>query len=138
MMQNHCADSLYKEAFEQWAEVFEEYPDLIDSPVADDVFAQANQYFKLIGYSNRKWRDFPLQKVVDEKARMGGPTGLPTSSQIKAMEQDEADAADDDLDSDSEDDASDEATPDDETTTSDDTAEPETDSEDSDSESDDS
>ncbi len=129
------ADSLYRESFEQWNEVLEEFPELVDSPVVDEMFLEAAEYFKLTEYSNRKWKDFPLQKVVDTLAARGKSPGLPTSSELRAMEQDAADAAEqDEEDSDDQEDSDDEEDSDQEDSDDKDSDDKDSDEEDSDEE----
>lgn len=121
------ADSLYFEAFERWNEVLKDHPDLIDSPLGEDLFADAGQYLRLIEFTNRKWTtDFPLQEVIDARATRGKPTGLPTTGDIREREEDEADSAE--MDDDGDDDSGESATEAEEGEESD---QPETDSDDS-------
>ena len=92
ILQRKGADSLFIEAFERWNEVLEEHPEMLDSPLADDLFDDVKAYLEMIRISNRDYpEDFPLQKFIDSQSKTGDLDGLPTSEDLAANRQDAED-----------------------------------------------
>ena len=90
------AATLYEEAFVRWDEVLKQHTDLIDTPGVEDLMAALQEYNKLLLFSGKTWpNDFSLQWVIDERAKLGESDGLPTSEQIKLMNEDREDAESD-------------------------------------------
>ena len=93
------ARKLFEEAFSKWDEVLQVHPDLVDSPVVDNLVDFMREYDQLLLVSGKQWPDdFALQWAIDQRAKAGENDQLPTSEDIKAMREDAEDAAEGDED----------------------------------------
>ena len=80
------AISLYMDAFDQWSKIFTEYPDLVDSPLSDEIADEMKQFLLMLNSSNTPWpRDFPLQWLIDQRKSQGEPDNLPTSEDVEEL-----------------------------------------------------
>lgn len=78
------AISLYEDAFRQWSEVFRLYPNLQESPLSDDMADEMHLYKDMLSFSNSEWPDdFPLQWLIDVRAKNREPDELPTSEDLE-------------------------------------------------------
>ena len=84
------AATLFEEAFVKWDEVLKNHPELMGTPVMDDLNTSMAQYRQLLAFSGKLWpRDFVLQWFIDKQVSMGENRGLPTSEQVEAWYEDE-------------------------------------------------
>lgn len=82
------SETLFIEAFSRWKTVLEEYPDLVDSPLADLLLTDILEYYQLLLFAGKEWpNDFPLQDFVDQKEARGEGKGLPTSSTLEERDE---------------------------------------------------
>ena len=81
------AISLYLNAFALWSEVFEEYPELKDGVMSDDIKDFILRYREMLNVTNREWlADFPLQGFLDYRYQLGKTDdGLPTSEGLDEL-----------------------------------------------------
>ncbi|MFK7768510.1 MAG: peptidylprolyl isomerase [Mariniblastus sp.] len=80
------AMSLYLDAFAKWAEILEEYPELKDGHLANEVLKGIKAYQNMLITTNREWPvDFPLQKFLDDRFEVGERDGLPTTDILREI-----------------------------------------------------
>ncbi len=87
----------YKRGFEIWAEVLEKYPDLKRGDLIEDLIEHMKRYYVVLRVAGKEWPlDFPLQYVIDRRAKLGEGDGVPTSEQVQARrEREQADKEND-------------------------------------------
>ncbi|QEG21139.1 hypothetical protein [Mariniblastus fucicola] len=89
------AVTLYEEAFSKWDELLKQHPDLIESPVVDNLVESMLKYRQLLFFAGKQWpKDFVLQWVIDSRKKTGNDDGLPTSQQVQDWLEDEQAASD--------------------------------------------
>ncbi len=87
------AISLYEQAFEKFAEVFDLYPRMRSGEMADDLVKSMQDYHKMLKISSLKWpKNFVLQRFIDERALNPDESdNLPTSQMVEDLYIDEED-----------------------------------------------
>ena len=84
------AITLYNEAFEYWQPILKANPRLMDGQLGNRLVANIKEYQKMLDFTNREWpKDFPMQEMIDARARAGDRDDLPTTAQLKEFEDDE-------------------------------------------------
>lgn len=70
----------YEQSFNLWKKVFEDYPSLDDDVMEDDLVSAMQEYYNNLRKVKSDWPlDFPLQSLVDKRARQRMEDGLPTT-----------------------------------------------------------
>ena len=65
-------------AWDEWAKIFEQYPQLIKDEMADDLREVINRYKRVLDQLDEEFpRDFKLQILVQEKEKEVGPPAGP-------------------------------------------------------------
>ncbi len=64
------AIELYEQSFQQWAEIFDDYPILVIDTSAEDLYESVQEYMKAID-SNELPEDFPLRTFVEMMGQYG-------------------------------------------------------------------
>lgn len=70
----------YEKSFSLWKDILEEHPELEDDVMEDDLVEAMKEYYGNLIKVQEEWPlDFPLQFLVDRRARRQIPDGLPTT-----------------------------------------------------------
>ncbi len=94
------AITLYEDAFRKWDDVLNKYPDLKDGVFVQELMEKANVYWDMLKITNREWPDdFPLQKLIDDRAANGEMDNLPTTEMLEAMRSQRESNDEDDVES---------------------------------------
>ena len=82
------AISLYLSAFSKWQSVFDEYPELTDGLLADQLKESVDTYYDMLKVTNREWpENFPMQQFVDFRSKNGFVgTVLPTTESLEELQ----------------------------------------------------
>ncbi|MFN9876909.1 MAG: hypothetical protein ACK557_00400, partial [Planctomycetota bacterium] len=78
------AISEYIDAFAAWAKVLDDFGRLREGDLADTLVDKMVQFEDILKISGTRWpMDFPLQEVIDERAKNGLEDELPTTEELE-------------------------------------------------------
>jgi hypothetical protein len=73
----------YDRAFQKWAEVMEKYPRLKQGPLVEDLIDSMREYYVMLRIAGIEWPlDFPLQYIIERRAKEDLRDGLPTVEEL--------------------------------------------------------
>jgi hypothetical protein len=78
------AITVYLDAFAAWSKVFDDFGRLREGDLADTLVDKMVQFEDILKIAGTRWpMDFPLQTVIDERAKNGLEDDLPTTEELE-------------------------------------------------------
>ena len=75
----------YERGFKIWAEVLEKHPDLKSGDLVEDLIEHMQHFYVVLRVSQKDWPlDFPLQYIIDRRAKLGEGDGIPSTEKLQA------------------------------------------------------